>query len=80
MPFLLENTGQADRDDLPDPHGYLADLRSFLSRRNGEGVLLGEVNLPYADTMAFFGERRRRADHVLRLHRHAADVPVAGAW
>ncbi len=56
VPFLLENTGQADRDDLPDPHGYLADLRSFLSRRNGEGVLLGEVNLPYADTMAFFGK------------------------
>ena len=51
VPFLLENTGQTDADDLPDPHDYLADLRAFLSRRNGEGVLLGEVNLPYADTM-----------------------------
>jgi trehalose synthase len=56
VPFLLENAGQADRDDLPDPHDYLADLRAFLNRRDGEGVLLGEVNLPYADTMKFFGE------------------------
>ena len=56
VPFLLETSGQADAADLPDPHDYLADLRSFLNRRNGEGVLLGEVNLPYADTMEFFGE------------------------
>ena len=42
---------------LPDPHDYLADLRAFLNRRNGEAVLLGEVNLPYTDTMAFFGAR-----------------------
>jgi maltose alpha-D-glucosyltransferase/alpha-amylase len=56
VPFLLENAGQADALDLPDPHDYLADLRSFLSRRDGEGVLLGEVNLPYADTMEFFGK------------------------
>jgi maltose alpha-D-glucosyltransferase/alpha-amylase len=56
VPFLLENAGQLDTDELPDPHDYLADLRAFLTRRNGEGVLLGEVNLPYADTMKFFGE------------------------
>jgi trehalose synthase len=56
VPFLLENTGQADAAELPDPHDYLADLRAFLNRRDGEGVLLGEVNLPYADTMRFFGE------------------------
>ena len=56
VPFLLENTGQLDRDDLPDPHDYLADLRSFLARRNGESILLGEVNLAYPDTLRFFGE------------------------
>ena len=56
VPFLLENQGQVDADQLPDPHDYLADLRSFLNRRDGEGVLLGEVNLPYPDTMRFFGE------------------------
>ncbi|GAA3464050.1 alpha-amylase family protein [Saccharothrix longispora] len=52
VPFLLEAPVEA----LPDPHEYLADLRAFLSRRNGEAVLLGEVNLPYTETMRFFGD------------------------
>ncbi|MER6189839.1 alpha-amylase family protein [Streptomyces cyaneofuscatus] len=56
VPFLLETDGQQDADKLPDPHEYLADLRAFLGRRNGEAVLLGEVNLPYPDTATFFGE------------------------
>ncbi|MFD0202411.1 MULTISPECIES: alpha-amylase family protein [Saccharothrix] len=52
VPFLLE----APIEELPDPHDYLADLRAFLSRRNGEAILLGEVNLPYTEAMAFFGK------------------------
>jgi len=56
VPFLLETQGQDDAGLLPDPHDYLADLRAFLSRRNGQAVLLGEVNLPYQDTMRFFGD------------------------
>jgi trehalose synthase len=55
VPFLLETQGSPDADQLPDPHDYLADLRAFLTRRCGDAVLLGEVNLPYKDTMAFFG-------------------------
>jgi glycosidase len=54
VPFLIETTGQ-DADVMPEPHDYLADLRAFLSRRNGEAILLGEVNLPYPDLMRFFG-------------------------
>jgi len=56
VPFLLETDGALDADDLPDPHAYLRDLRAFLSRRDGEAVLLGEVNLPYPETMRFFGD------------------------
>ncbi|MGI5162813.1 alpha-amylase family protein [Spirillospora sp. CA-253888] len=56
VPFMLETDGQADADGLPDPHDYLADLRAFMDRRDGQAVLLGEVNLPYADTMEFFGD------------------------
>ncbi|MGX7825798.1 alpha-amylase family protein [Actinokineospora sp. 24-640] len=56
VPFFLETDGQSDASALPDPHEYLNDLRAFLTRRNGEAVLLGEVNLPYADTMPFFGD------------------------
>ena len=58
VPFLLETAGQDDAAGLPDPHDYLADLSAFLRRRNGEAVLLGEVNLPYPDTMAFYGDGR----------------------
>jgi trehalose synthase len=58
VPFMLETEGQADAGKLPDPHAYLADLRSFMTRRKGDAVLLGEVNLPYPDTMRFYGEDR----------------------
>ncbi|SDF36334.1 trehalose synthase [Lentzea fradiae] len=56
VPFLLEHQDRTDAIDLPDPHDYLADLRAFLKRRNGEAVLLGEVNLPYKDMMPFYGQ------------------------
>lgn len=56
VPFLLETDGALDADELPDSHEYLRDLRAFLSRRNGEAILLGEVNLPYPETMKFFGD------------------------
>ena len=55
--FFIETKRAQDRLDLPDPHDYLADLSAFLRRRNGEAVLLGEVNLPYPDLMQFFGAR-----------------------
>ena len=57
VPFLLQTVRPQDVIDLPDPHDYLADLAAFLRRRNGEAVLLGEVNLPYPDLMTFFGAR-----------------------
>ncbi|HEX8867399.1 MAG TPA: alpha-amylase family glycosyl hydrolase, partial [Lentzea sp.] len=56
VPFLLEHNDPTDALSLPDPHDYLTDLRAFLNRRNGESVLLGEVNLPYKDTMAYYGQ------------------------
>jgi len=56
VPFLLETSGAADGDQLPDPHDFLRDLRALLARRNGQAVLLGEVNLPYAETRTFFGD------------------------
>jgi len=56
VPFLLETKGAVDAANLPDPHDYLRDLRAFLTRRDGQAVLLGEVNLPYKDTRQFFGD------------------------
>jgi trehalose synthase len=57
VPFLLETTGATDHEveEFADPHEYLRALRSFLGRRSGDAILLGEVNLPYQDQMTYFG-------------------------
>lgn len=58
VPFLLETTG-APKDAvaaLGDPHDYLRSLRSFIARRTGAAILLGEVNLPHEQQRLFFGE------------------------
>ncbi|MFI7589584.1 alpha-amylase family protein [Spongisporangium articulatum] len=57
VPFLIETLGQSEEAAalLPDPHVVLRDLRAFLGRRTGDGILLGEVNLPHAQQAEFFG-------------------------
>lgn len=59
VPFFLGLTGLTPKEaeEFADPHDYLAALRSFLGRRTGDGILLGEVNLPYAEQRKFFGGR-----------------------
>ena len=54
VPFLLETGGIAGEVEL-DPHDFLRDLRSFMSRRRGDVMMLGEVNLPHKDLQLFFG-------------------------
>jgi len=57
VPFLLETAGvdEAEAERFPDPHQYLRALRSLVDRRSGDGVLLGEVNLPHEQQLEFFG-------------------------
>jgi len=56
VPFFLATNGVDDATvSFGDPHSYLRDLRSFLGRRTGDGVLLGEVNLQHEDQQLFFG-------------------------
>ncbi len=59
VPFMLETTGvdEQERDRFPEPHEYLRALRAFLGRRTGDGILLGEVNVPHREQKAFFGGR-----------------------
>ena len=38
-----------------NPDRYLGDVRSFVTRRLGDAMLLGEVNLPYEEQKRFFG-------------------------
>ncbi len=57
VPFSLEvNGGYTETPQFfTDPHDFLRNLRGFTSRRRGDSVLLGEVNLPYEDQLGFFG-------------------------
>ena len=54
VPFLLEPIGMPE-GALVDPHELMRDVRAFLNRRNGEAMLLGEVNLEPAQAREFFG-------------------------
>lgn len=49
VPFLIEAVGGKE-------HDYLKTLRAYVGRRSGTGMMLGEVNLPYADQLDFFGD------------------------
>jgi trehalose synthase len=55
VPFMIEPVGLPE-DKRGDPHELLRDLRRFLGRRNGEAVLLGEVNLAPGEQREFFGD------------------------
>ena len=79
VPFLLETTR---RRTTPRP-ARPARLPARPARvprpaqRRGGPARRGQPAL--RRPMQFFGDaRRRRADHAVRLHRHAGDVPVAG--
>jgi trehalose synthase len=54
VPFLLEEGGIGGDVDL-DPHEFLRDFRSFVSRRRGDSLMLGEVNLPAETLPQYFG-------------------------
>ena len=56
VPFLLEGGAIPGDIDL-DPHDFLEDFRSFLVRRKGDVLLLGEVNLPAKPLLEFFGDQ-----------------------
>ena len=64
VPFMLEPMGMPG-GAIVDPHELLRDLRRFLGRRNGEAILLGEVNLPPEDQRTFFGDEDGDELHML---------------
>ncbi|MDK3255210.1 alpha-amylase family protein [Blastococcus capsensis] len=54
-PYLIGDAGIENQ--MPqDPHLILQDMRGFLSRRRGDAVLFGEVNLDPGDRETFFGD------------------------
>jgi trehalose synthase len=56
VPFMLADTARSPADDIEHPHEFLKALRAFLTRRTGDAILMGEVNLPYEEQRLFFGD------------------------
>lgn len=56
VPFLMQTRADtADSSMIVDPHEVVKQLRAFLTRRKGDAMLLGEVNVPHAEQRRFFG-------------------------
>ncbi len=55
VPFLFAKDAVPGSPEMFNPNQYLGDVRNFVTRRVGDAVLLGEVNVPYKDQLAFFG-------------------------
>ena len=57
VPFLMKDKQVTKTEgELPgDPHLFLKEIRAFMSRRKGDSVLLGEVNVPHAEQYQYFG-------------------------
>ncbi len=53
-PLLIGQNGLA-RADPKDAHGVLQELRAFVEKRRPDALLLGEANLPPAETDRYFG-------------------------
>jgi maltose alpha-D-glucosyltransferase/alpha-amylase len=64
VPYFIEHLGM-EGEAGGDPHELLRDLRAFLSRRRGDAVLLGEVNLPPKELGSYFGDEGGDELHML---------------
>ncbi|MDQ3709284.1 MAG: alpha-amylase family protein, partial [Actinomycetota bacterium] len=60
VPYLLEVLPEGK--PRGDAHDVLVALRAFLSRRRGDAILLGEVNLEAQEVRRFFGEHGDELD------------------
>ncbi len=58
VPFIFSTEGNTPEEieAFGDPHDFLRDIRAMVGRRTGDGIILGEVNIPYTDQYTFFGE------------------------
>jgi trehalose synthase len=54
VPAFLEVENRGEAPDF-DPHGYLRELRSFMGRRSGQAMFLGEANVDPDDERRYLG-------------------------
>jgi trehalose synthase len=62
VPALLETAGLPEHVDADEPREWLRSLRSFTTRRRGDSLLLGEVNLGINELASYFGEHGDELD------------------
>ncbi|WP_154793276.1 alpha-amylase family protein [Occultella kanbiaonis] len=60
VPFFIKDaetlSANAKEPAVPDdPHQILREIRAFLTRRKGSSMMLGEVNVPRAEQVEYFG-------------------------
>ncbi|RIK11761.1 MAG: trehalose synthase [Acidobacteria bacterium] len=55
VPFFGQLGDVEGHDDIVDTHRFVRQLRDFVSRRNGSAAMVGEVDLPYEQQLAYFG-------------------------
>ncbi|MDY7101842.1 MAG: alpha-amylase family glycosyl hydrolase, partial [Actinomycetota bacterium] len=64
VPYLINLEGIAGPEEIT-PHGLLRELRAKLTRRRGDAVMLGEVNVAPDEQRRFFGENRGDELHMV---------------
>ncbi|MEC4895185.1 MAG: alpha-amylase family protein [Oscillatoria sp. PMC 1051.18] len=55
-PFLIELRGIEDSTQVSDPYEYLKEMRSLLSWRRGDAILLAEANVEAEKVIEYFGD------------------------
>ncbi|AKT52396.1 alpha-amylase family protein [Arsenicicoccus sp. oral taxon 190] len=57
VPFIFSTEGNRpeEKKAFGDPQDFLRDIRALVGRRIGDGIILGEVNIPYPDQYTYFG-------------------------
>jgi maltose alpha-D-glucosyltransferase / alpha-amylase len=65
VPFLIQKKGAGIEWD--QDFTLLTEMREFLQWRRGEAILLGEANVPPAESMKYFGEEGERLQMMLNF-------------
>lgn len=66
VPFFLQNHESSDAPTAYiDPHAVVREIRSFLGRRKGDAMLLGEVNVPHEEQLRYFGGEQADQLHMM---------------
>ncbi|TDD72787.1 alpha-amylase family protein [Actinomadura rubrisoli] len=63
-PHLMLGTGRGGQTSACDVHAYIAELRSFVTSRCPDAILLGEVNRPYKEAARFLGRQSGTGDEL----------------